>query len=79
MLAHAAARSFGPGQGARRENIRSGLGPASDNAMRQKARRREGCSEEDLWLRCSSLTDRCEYLPSSRLARDPPLSNDRRN
>jgi len=34
-----------------------------------------GCFLAGLWRRCSSVTERCGYAPSSRLAKGPPVNS----
>ena len=47
------------------------LRPTS-NAAAAKIGNPEGCFLAGGWLRCSSVTERCGYAPSSRLASHPP-------
>src|SRR5690242_1320248 len=39
---------------------------------RQRSGNPEGCFLAGAWRRCSSVRERCGYLPSSRLASRPP-------
>jgi len=48
------------------------LRPTSNAAAVPKIGNPEGCFLEAAWLRCSSVTERCGYAPSSRLASQPP-------
>ena len=59
-------------QGARRKNILMDPRPTSNAAAAPKIGNPEGCFLAGIWLRCSSVRERCGYLPSSRLARRPP-------
>ena len=62
-------------------NLTAGLGkpisfmdirPTSNAAAAAKIRNPPGCFLEAVWRRCSSVRERCGYLPSSRLASRPP-------
>jgi len=48
------------------------LRPTSNAAAASKIGNPEGCSLAGTWRRCSSVTERFGYAPSSRLASCPP-------
>jgi len=48
------------------------LRPTSNAAAAPKIGNPEGCFLAGAWRRCSSVRERCGYLPSSRLASRPP-------
>jgi hypothetical protein len=48
------------------------LRPTSNAAAAPKSGNPEGCFLAGVWRRCSSVRERCGYLPSSRLASRPP-------
>jgi hypothetical protein len=48
------------------------LRPTSNAAAAAKIGNPEGCFLAGTWRRCSSVTERCGYAPSSRLANRPP-------
>ena len=66
------ARDLGLVQGARRENIRRDIRPTSNAAAAPKIGNPEGCFLAGARRRCSSVTERFGYAPSSRLAGRPP-------
>jgi hypothetical protein len=47
-------------------------GQTSIAAAAPKIGNPEGCFLAGAWQRCSSIRERCGYLPSSRLASHPP-------
>src|SRR5260370_20179289 len=67
-----AARDFGGGQGGE-----AGASPQwavtaePTRAVGKRSAARRVFAEKAAWLRCSSVTDRCGYAPSSRLALRP--------
>jgi len=48
------------------------LRPTSNEAAAPKIGNPEGCFLAGAWRRCSSVTERCGYASSSRLASRPP-------
>jgi len=66
------ARDLGLVQGARRENIRRDIRPTSNAAAAPKIGNPEGRFLAGARQRCSSVTERFGYAPSSRLAGRPP-------
>jgi integrase len=51
------------------------LRPRSNAAAAPKIGNPEGCFLEAAWLRCSSVTERFGYAPSSRLASQPHVTD----
>jgi len=66
------ARDLALQQGARRKNILVDLRPARNAAAGPKIGNPSDCFLAGAWRRCSSVRERCGYLPSSRLASHPP-------